>query len=636
MHIAALLLSAVLLSAVLGSGGLLSFAPSSADDATVHLTLTAARHWPAAASLRITDLGDAAVHARQLTAEETASLRGLILAPGRYRLTISAPRLAPVFRDVTLGPGQSVDLGALALGSLPRIRGVVRDADGGPLAAADVRAGPLEVRTNADGSYVLEPLPGQWPEFVTVAARARGMRVLDVPKSTADVDLPPVVLGRPAKLRVTLTNRPAGDLHAVLQIRTASDQLAVVRRARLDAPQKSLELDGLGSGVYVLLLRGAGPLEQLATKINLGSGDDRVQEIAVKPLPFTAHVTMGGEPLPHAAVSMRNLAFQWHGELETDEAGRMTGVLWQPGDYAAEYHGSGTAGSFLQQVTLGSTAPVSMKLDVARREVRGRLLDNDGFPVAGARVSLRTDTDETSSTVRAETALDGSFAFEAVAAGEQHLSFLAEGYLIPDEQRFVLHPADTLREVPIRLSSGILRSLRIVDAMGHPPVAADVIAVSNGVLRATSHADQEGRVSIPVVDAATVVFILGRDGAFAAFRPTSDDVTNVTLPAPGSSLRITTRTTLGQPLPNVALLIAYGGETLPLEAASRFERAHGSLRTDTNGDLTLRNLPAGSYQFWPYKSDSEAESILASEIPAPITINVKPGENAVVVEFRAK
>lgn len=524
---------------------------------------------------------------------------------------------------------------ALALGTPQRIRGVVRDAGGTPLAAADVRAGQLEVKTEADGSYVLEPLPGQWPEFVTVAARGRGMRVLDVPKSTTDVDLPPATLGRPAKLRVTLTNRPAGDLHAVLQVRTAADQLAVVHRARLNASQKSLELGGLGSGVYVLLIRGDGPLEQLATQINLGTGDDRVQEIAIEPLPFTAHVTMGGKPVPHAAVSMRNLAFQWRSDLETDEAGRMTGALWQPGDYAAKYQGSGTAGSFLQQVTLGSTAPVSMKLDVARREVRGRLLDSDGFPVTGARVSLRTDTDETSTTARAETAPDGSFAFEAVAAGEQSLSVQAEGYLIPDEQRFVLHPADTLREVPIRLATGLLRRLRIVDAAGHPPVAA-VIAVSNGVLRAASQTDTEGRVSIPVADTSTVIFILGRDGAFAALRPTSDDVTNVTLPAPGASLRVTTRTTLGQPLPDVALLIAYGGETLPLEATSRFERAHGPLRTDANGDLTLRNLPAGAYQFWPYQSDSEAESILASDIPAPIAVNVKPGENAVVVEFRAK
>ena len=534
------------------------------------------------------------------------------------------------------GPEQSVDLGALALRTLPRIRGVVRDADHTPLAGAEVRAGPAVGKTDAAGRFELEPLPGQWPEFVTVAARARGMRVLDVPKSTADVDLPSVALGRPAKLRVTLTNRPAGDLNAVLQVKTAAEQLAVVRRARLDAPKKSLEFDGLGSGMYVLLIRGDGPLEQLATKINLGSGDERIEEIAIESLPFTAHVTMGGKPLPHAEVSMRNLAFQWHGDLETDDSGRMSGELWQPGDYNAEYHGSTAAGSFLQPVTLGGIAPVSMKLDVARREVRGQLLDSDDFPVAGARVFLRTDTADATSNARAETAHDGSFAFEAVAAGEQHLSVVAEGYLIPDELRFVLHPADTLHEVPIRLASGIPRLLRVVDAAGHPPVAAEVVAVSNGVLRATTHVDQEGRAQVPVADAATVVFILGRDGAFAALRPTNDDVNHVTISRPASSLRITTRTTLGQPLPNVAMLVAYGGETLPLEVATRFERAHGRLRTDDSGELTLRNLPTGAYQFWPYRSDSEAESILASEVPAPITVNVKPGENAVVVDFQAR
>jgi hypothetical protein len=140
-------------------------------------------------------------------------------------------------------------------------------------------------------------------------------------------------------------------------------------------------------------------------------------------------------------------------------------------------------------------------------------------------VFLHTDTADTSSTVRAETAPDGSFAFEAVAAGEQHISVLAEGYLIPNEVRFVLLPADTLWEVPIRLSSGMLRRLRIVDAAGHPPAGADIVAVSSGVLRATTQADQEGRARIRSPMPPPVVFILGRDGAFAALRSTSDDVT---------------------------------------------------------------------------------------------------------------
>jgi hypothetical protein len=631
MHLAVLLLAAVL-----GSGGLLPLGSQADDDAIVRLTLTAARYWPAAADIRVTNLDTGGVLTRQLTAEDAADLRGLTVEPGRYRITISAPRLAQVFRDVTLGPKQSVDLGPLALGTLPQIRGVVRDADGAPLAAAEVRAGSSQAKTDADGRYKLEPLPGQWPEFATNSARARGTRVVDFPKSTADAELPPVTLGRPARLRVTLTERPAGDLSAVLQMRTDAEQLAPVRRARLDAPKKSVDFDGLGSGAYVLLIRGEGPLQQFATKIILGTGDDRDEKIEIHPLPFTARVTMGSEPLPNAEIALRNVALQWHADLETDAGGLFAGELWQPGDYTAEYRGSTAASSFLQPVTLGRTAPVSMRLDIVRREVRGQLLDSDDFPVAGARVFLRTDTADSSSTVRTRTAQDGRFTFEAVAAGEQWISVLADDYLIPDELRFVLHPADTLRDVPIRLESGIPRTLRVVDAAGHPPVAADVVAVSNGVLRAAAYADQEGRVRIPVVDSATTVFILARDGSFAALRPANDDVTAVTLAAPESSLRMTTRTLLGQPLPGVAMLIAYGGEVLPLDVASRFESAHGSLRTDRAGDLTLRNLPAGTYHFWPYASDSEAQSILASDPPPPITVNVKPGENAVVVEFKAK
>jgi hypothetical protein len=631
MHIAALLLSAVL-----GSGGVLSLAPPADGDATVQLTLTAVRYWPAAATIRVTGLDTGSVLTRQLTAAEAAELYALTLAPGRYRITISAPRLAPIFRDVALEPRQTLDLGPLALGTLPQIRGVVRDADGAPLAGAEVHAGSAEAKTDANGAYVLEPLPGQWPEFAIISARGRGTRVLDFPKSTADAELPPVTLGRPAKLRVTLTERPAGDLSAILQITTAAEQLATVRSARLDAPRKSLDFDLLGSGVYILLIRGEGPLQQFATKINLGTGDERAEEIEIHPLPFTAHVTMGGEPLPHAEVALRNSSFHWHADLDTDDAGRFAGELWQPGEYSAEYRGDTAASSFAQPVTLGRIAPVTMKLDIAMREVRGQLIDSDGFPVAGARVFLHTDAEANSSTVGAQTAPDGRFAFEGVVAGEQHISVLADGYLIPDEVRFVLHPADTLHDVPIRLESGIQRTLRVADAAGNPPLAADVMAVSNGVLRATAYADQEGRVRIPVANAATVVFILGRDGSFAALRPTSDDITAVTLAAPASSLRITTRTLLGKPLPGVAMLIAYGDEVLPLEVASRFERAHGSLRTDPAGELTLRNLPVGSYRFWPYATDSEAEAILATDVPAPVTVNVKPGENSVIVEFKAK
>jgi hypothetical protein len=543
--------------------------------------------------------------------------------------------IAALLLSAVLGP-LALEASPQAIETSPQIRGVVRDADGAPLAGAEVRAGSSVAKTDAAGRYVLEPSPGQWPKFATVSARGRGMRVLDFPKSVAAADLPPVMLGPSSRLRVTLTKRPPGDLSAVLQVTTAAEQLAVVRRTRLEGSRKSLDFDGLGSGIYVLLIRGEGELQQFAAQINLGAGDDRTEKIEIHPLPFTAVVTMGGEPLRRAEIALRNVPFRWHGDLVTDDAGQFAGELWQPGDYMAEYQGGTASSSFIQPVTLGSTAPVSMKLEIARREVRGQLVDSEGVPIAGARVFLRTMAGDNSSTARAHTAPDGRYAFEAVVPGEQRISVIADGYLIPDDVHFALGPEDTLREVPIRLQSGIPRKLRVADAAGRPPAAADVLAVSNGILRASATADAEGRVRIPVVDAATVVFVLGRDGSFAALRPSNDDVTAVTLAAPAASLRITTRTTMGLPLPNVAMLIAYGDEVLPLDVAFSFERSHGSLRTDHTGALTLRNLPVGTYRFWPYATDTEAESILASSPPAPITVKVKPGENAVVVDFQAK
>ncbi|MGN6184516.1 MAG: carboxypeptidase regulatory-like domain-containing protein [Thermoanaerobaculia bacterium] len=613
---------------------LIAITPPANDDATIHLTVTAARYWPAATSIRITDLNSGEVLTRQLSATEASELRGVTLSPGRYRIAISAPRLASVFRDVSVAPRASIDLGELALLTLPQIRGVVRDADGAPLASAEVHAGSSEATTDADGRFMLEPGVGQWPAFAIISARGRGTRVVDVPKSSADSELPAVTLARSAKLRVTLTTRPAGELSAVLQVKTPAEQLAVVRRARIDAAKNFVEFDELGSGAYVLLIRGEQPLQQFATKIILGTGDTRTHDIAIHPLPFSARVSMGSAPMPHTEIALHNVELEWHADLTTDDNGQIAGELWQPGEYTAEYRGSNGASAFRQAVTLGGMTP--LKIDLAQREVRGQLLDGDGFPVAAARVFLRTDTDDNSTTVRTQSAQDGSFVFEAVAAGTQHVTVLADGYLIPDEVRFVLAPSDMRHDVPIRLESGMLRTLRVSDAAGHPPLAAEVVAVSNGVVRGASYVDPEGRARIPLPDDKAVIFILGRDGSFAALRPSNDDVMSVNLPAPESSLRISTRTTLGQPLPGVAMVIEYEGEVLPLDVASRFESAHGSLRTDRNGDLTLRNLPAGTYQFWPYANELEAESILASSVPAPIQVNVNAGENAIVVEFQAR
>ena len=113
----------------------------------------------------------------------------------------------------------------------------------------------------------------------------------------------------------------------------------------------------------------------------------------------------------------------------------------------------------------------------------------------------------------------------------------------------------------------------------------------------------------------------------------------VTLPRPSSSLRIVTRTTEGKPLPSVELLMRVNGELIPPAVADELLEQQGlALRTDERGEALLRNLPPGSYEFWPYSGESEAEAIVetAASLLAPIVVNVKTGENTIAVNFRAR
>ena len=127
-----------------------------------------------------------------------------------------------------------------------------------------------------------------------------------------------------------------------------------------------------------------------------------------------------------------------------------------------------------------------------------------------------------------------------------------------------------------------------------------------------------------------------------AIAPTDDvgarDPERVDLPRPSSSLRIVTRSTDGAPLPDVELLMSFNGTVVPPVVAQRIGVVQGlQLVTNADGEVVLHNIPAGWYQFWPYRGEEEAAAILAADsIEAPIALNVKTGENTVAVDFQAR
>jgi hypothetical protein len=92
-------------------------------------------------------------------------------------------------------------------------------------------------------------------------------------------------------------------------------------------------------------------------------------------------------------------------------------------------------------------------------------------------------------------------------------------------------------------------------------------------------------------------------------------------------------------MPPFSLLMRYDGALVPIEVAEELNTMQGlQLATGENSEALLRNIPSGSYEFWPYRTTEEAEAIVASgeAFAAPILVNVHEGENKIAVKFAAK
>jgi hypothetical protein len=107
----------------------------------------------------------------------------------------------------------------------------------------------------------------------------------------------------------------------------------------------------------------------------------------------------------------------------------------------------------------------------------------------------------------------------------------------------------------------------------------------------------------------------------------------VDLPPPSSSLLIRARTTTGAEMPRFSLLMRYNGVLIPREAAEELP-----LSIAAGGEVHLENIPSGSYEFWPYRTDEEADAIVmtSDDVPAPIRVQVREGKNRIAVKFAAR
>lgn len=91
--------------------------------------------------------------------------------------------------------------------------------------------------------------------------------------------------------------------------------------------------------------------------------------------------------------------------------------------------------------------------------MRGRVLDADGNPVAGARVALKSRGPDLGTTAYTTTDADGEMVIRAVRAGAQTMRATADGYLESDPVSFDLRESDRERRIDVRLPVSDLRRI---------------------------------------------------------------------------------------------------------------------------------------------------------------------------------
>ncbi|HEX7154420.1 MAG TPA: carboxypeptidase regulatory-like domain-containing protein [Thermoanaerobaculia bacterium] len=403
----------------------------------------------------------------------------------------------------------------------------------------------------------------------------------------------------------------------------------------LAAGQTVARFDGLPAGLYVVLASGPEPLQRLSAKANLGSTDSTLHLVIPKSR-TVLRATLAGEPIAHAAIALRHGELRWRTELRAGADGRFAGALWEPALYTASVNRDPSTAPHSVEVWL---TPAGSTIAVPDRHVRGRILTAGGAPLAGAIVDLRSETNQSTRTMRTSSAPDGRFEYFGVPEGTLILTARASSYLLSDAVRIELRGPSAQHSVDLELTRGEPRAVRVVDARGLPIANAMLVTSCGGHMKSTAVTDAVGNADVALpAGASCEIYALPKEGSLAVGRFEGPERLVIRVPDGTSSLRMVLKSEAGEAFANLGLLLRINGMVVP-PAIGRMLASRGFLLvTNDEGRISLDRIPPGTYEFWPYHTSGEAQRLyeIASEFAAPISVQVLNGENNATIRFRAR
>lgn len=430
-------------------------------------------------------------------------------------------------------------------------------------------------------------------------------------------------------------------LQVELLIRQEDESWQEVARRALPDAKRPVRFEGLAPGVYQVRVRGRESGEQFGRKVLIGAGDERQATITIAPRQVHGRITLGDTSLGTGTLTLRHRELRWEASIPIRADGTFRATLWQDGTFAYMVRTPALPTPYSATIDVGEE-PIA--IDIPDGRITGFVRDaKTDAAIPGVTVALQTNAGTSEQHVRTTTNADGRFDFVGMKYGRHKVRVTSPAYIEPVPIAFPLDETAPLRELDVRLDPGRILPVVVVDADGDPVDRATVYALAGARLCARTTTDEDGITAIAVPEREeAVLFVIHPEGGFTVARVARESGRQrlrVDLAPASSSLVIRARTKDGAPMPPFSLLMRYDGAVVPVDVLEELTAVQGlHFATDPRSDVRLERIPNGQYEFWPYRTEAEANAIVATidDLAAPIRVHVREGKNSVAVKFAAR
>lgn len=611
---------------------------------SIHFTLLQPDfdRWPAEAAITIKESSGPSTWNVVVQSRFAIKPHTLRAPAGTYDMTFSMPHHRAISRRVRLDT-IDVNLGTLTLVRYPVLSGTIRDIQGSPLASAFVSdGGRHSAKSDPLGVFTLET-DGDWPSQIEISYPGLTTKQIYVPKPKTSVKLPPITLSKGSRLEIEIEGLK-DDAGVDLAQESGYQRVAVLKTSQVKKQQSRAVFEDIDQGEFVVLIRGASPLQRLATTVSVAEAETVTRKIRIEPINLTIEVRRGEKPVADAIVAVRSDANRWSSDVRTGADGTTRAEAWQRGEYVFVVRVTESSPPLLLFNHIDGKSEATVHLEVPDRAITGRVIDReDGTPVSKAAINMESkNDDDTGGRLTVSTDAEGKFVIDALRDGSHTLSVEADQYVRSEPVTVRIDQTSPRREVAFRVSHGVTRNVRVTTRGGLPIQRAFVIEMTGDEAIGTFRTDDAGRGTVHgPMGRPVVLYVIPEEGSFAIARlssAASDKEESVVVPDGNAILELHANTSTGKPIPHLRFVMRFDGEIIPPDVAEVLEIQRGiAAVTGVDGVARLERLPQGFFELWPIRKRDEAINIIAGGgVAAPVQVALKEGLNLARITFALK